>query len=122
NYDARLRLLTSTVSTAAGPLTTICSYDAAGNLITVTQPDGSALTNTYDAAHRLTGVADLFNQSISYTLDALGDRTQSNVADSSGNLQRTHSGKFDALGRLLQDFGGAGQATTVTYDSNGNAL
>jgi RHS repeat-associated protein len=121
-YDARLRLLSGTVMTAAGPLTTSYSYDRAGNPIGVALPDGSALANTYDAAHRLTAVTDLFNQSISNTLDAKGDRTQSSVADASGTLQHSHSGKFDALGRLLQNIGGAGQTTSYAYDSNGNAL
>ena len=121
-YDARLRLLSSTVMTAAGPLTTSYSYDAAGNLIGVTLPDGSAIVNAYDAAHRLTGVTDLFNQSVAYTLDAMGDRTQSSIADASATLQGMHSGKFDALGRLLQDIGGAGQTTNYAYDPNGNAL
>ena len=51
-YDARLRLLTSSVNTAAGALTTSFSYDAAGNRIGVTLPDGSSVTNTFDAAHR----------------------------------------------------------------------
>ena len=37
-YDARQRLLTRTVNTAAGPLTTSYTYDAAGNLLSVAQP------------------------------------------------------------------------------------
>jgi YD repeat-containing protein len=51
-YDPRLRLLTRTVNTAAGPLTTKYSYDPAGNVLSVTLPDGSALSNSYDAAQR----------------------------------------------------------------------
>jgi YD repeat-containing protein len=43
-YDARLRLLSSTVATAAGPLTTTYTHGAAGNRTSVTLPDGSALT------------------------------------------------------------------------------
>lgn len=121
-YDGRNRLLSSTVVTSAGSRTVSYGYDAAGNPIKVTQPDGSALASTFDAAHRLTRIADLFNQTISYTLDALGDRTQTNVADSHGTIQRTHSGSFDALGRTLQDIGGAGQTTTYVYDGDGNAL
>jgi RHS repeat-associated protein len=121
-YDARLRLTSSAVTTAAGVLTTKYAYDAAGNLLTTTLPDGSALTNSYDTAHRPTGVTDLFKQSIAYALDALGDRTQTNVAGATGNVQLKHSGTFDALGRILQDIGGVGQTTTFTYDSNANAL
>ena len=122
SYDARLQLLTRAINTAAGPLTTSYSYDPAGNLLSVTQPDGSTLANSYDAAHRLTGVSDLFNQQVFYTLDALGDRTQTNLLDAGGNRQRTRSASFDALGRLLLDTGGAGQKTTFGYDANGNAL
>jgi RHS repeat-associated protein len=121
-YDARLRLLTSTLSTSAGPLTTSDSYDAAGNLMTTMLPDGSALTNTYDTAHRLTAVTDLFSANIAYTLDALGDRTQTQVSNSTSVVQKQHSATFDALGRILQDIGGVGQTTRYTYDSNGNPL
>jgi RHS repeat-associated protein len=121
-YDSRLRLASSAVTTAAGVLTTKYAYDAAGNLLTTTLPDGSALTKSYDSAHRLTNVTDLFKQSIAYTLDALGDRTKVNIADATGKVQRTHSGNFDALGRVLQDIGGAGQTTKLSYDGNGNAL
>jgi RHS repeat-associated protein len=121
-YDARLRLKTSTIGAAAGPLTTAFNSDAAGNLLSVTLPDSSALTNAYDAAHRLTSVTDLFNQQAAYTLDALGDRTQTTLADSTATTQLSRSSSFDALGRLLQNTGGAGQVTTYTYDGNGNAL
>jgi RHS repeat-associated protein len=121
-YDARQRLLTSTLSTAAGALTTTYTYDAAGNLLSTRLPDGSALTNVYDTAHRLTNITDLFNQSITYTLDALGDKAQINTANASGAVTRRHSGNFDALGRTLQDIGGVGQTTSYAYDPNGNAL
>jgi RHS repeat-associated protein len=121
-YDSRLRLLTSAVTTVAGVLTTKFTYDAAGNLLTTTLPDGSALTSSYDNAHRLTGIGDLLKQSIAYTLDALGDRTKTNILDANGKIQRTHSGSFDALGRILQDVGGVGQTTTLAHDANGNTL
>ena len=121
-YDARLHLNTSTVHTAAGSLTTTYTYDPAGNLQSVQLPDGSMLTNGYDTAHRLTSVTDLFGQSTAYALDALGDQTLVNVLDANHTVKKTHSGVFDALGRVLQDIGGVGQATAYTYDNNGNAL
>lgn len=122
SYDARLRLLSRTVSTSAGPLMTTYSYDPAGNLLTVTLPDASAISNTYDTAHRLTGTLDLFSNSIAYTLDAAGDRTQTIVANPAGSTTRQHSATYDALARLLTDIGGVGQATSYSYDANGNAL
>ena len=121
-YDARLRLLSRTVNTAAGPLMTAYKSDAAGNLLMVTRPDGSALTNQYDEAHRFTGVTDVFSQSIAYTLDALGNQIQTSVLDSSGTPRFTRSNSFDALGRLQQETGGAGQASAFTYDAKGNTL
>src|ERR1700680_2646249 len=97
-YDARQRLVSRTVNTAAGPLTTNYSYDAAGNLTQVTRPDGSALANTYDAAHRLVATANLFGQQILYGLDALllGDRQQTNVLNSASAVVRQNSAHFDA--------------------------
>jgi len=121
-YDARQRLFTSTVATSQGPRTTAFTYDAAGNLTKTTLPDGSALTNTYDTAHRLTTITDLFHQNVDYTLDALGDRTQTNLTAVGNRIQRQHSDSFDALGRVLQDIGGVGQTTAFAYDPNGNAL
>ena len=80
------------------------------------------MRNAYDAAHRVTGVTDLFNQGAAYTLDPQGDRTQTSVLDANAVQQRTRSAVFDSLGRLLQDIGGVAQATAFAYDANGNAI
>jgi YD repeat-containing protein len=119
-YDGRHRLVSRTINTSTGPLTTTYTYDPAGNLIQTILPDGSALANTYDGAHRLVATADLFGQQVHYTLDALGDQTQMNVLSSASAVARQHSANFDTLGRMLRDIGGAGQTTTYAYDSNGN--
>lgn len=121
-YDPRLRLLSRTIATAAGPMTTSYGYDAVEQQVSFTLPDGSALSKTYDGSHRLTGISDLLGQSVSYTLDAQGDRTQTSVTDASSTLQLTHSGVFDALGRIQQGSGASGQITAYTYDANGNPL
>lgn len=122
SYDARQRLVSAALNTSAGVLTTTLTYDPVGDLLTKTLPDGSSFTNSYDAAHRLTGLSDKFANSIAFTLDALGDRTQVTVANSSGSPQFKRSGVFDALGRILQIIGAAAQTTTLAYDANGNAL
>jgi len=121
-YDVRQRLLSRTVNTADGALTTRYTYDAAGNLTSVTQPDGSVLSNRYDAAHRLIGLSDPLGQQVAFTLDALGDPTLVQLLDGGGTVTRTQAAGFDATGRLIQNIGGAGQTTRYTYDANGNAV
>jgi hypothetical protein len=54
---------------SVGTATTTHSYDKPA--IRSASSDGSIITNIYDAAHRLTGVTDLFGQSMTYTLGAL---------------------------------------------------
>jgi RHS repeat-associated protein len=120
-YDVRDRLLSNTVETAAGPLRTSFGYDAVGNLTTLALPDGATLANAYDAAHRLVAIADLLNNQIDYTLDALGDRTATQLT-AGGTLKAEHSARFDALGRLIEDIGGAGQTTSYAYDAEGNPV
>jgi RHS repeat-associated protein len=115
-YDPRGRIISRTL---AG-LTTSFDYDAAGNLIRVTLPDGSFLDYTYDPAHRLTAIADNLGNRIEYTLDAAGNRTREDVRDPSGTLRRTQSRVYNALSRLVQHIGGAGQTSAFAYDANGN--
>jgi RHS repeat-associated protein len=118
-YNVRDWLRSSTVETAAGSLTTSFDYDYVGDLTEVDLPDGSALGNTYDAAHRLVAIADLLKNQVNYTLDPLGDRTATDLSANT-TLAAKHSASFDALGRLLKDIGGVGQTTTYAYDANGN--
>ena len=121
-YDARLNLQTRTISTAAGKLTTTYGHDAANNLTSVQLPDGSKLTYGYDAAHRPTSTTDRLGNTIAYTLDAFGNTTLAETMNAAKAVMRRHSSSFDALGRKIQDVGGAGQVTAYTYDGNGNTL
>lgn len=121
-YDARQRLLTRTVAGA----TTSFTYDAVGNLTRVTLPKqvtqltGSYLAYSYDAAHRLTGITDAVGDSITYTLDNLGNRTAENTYDPNSNLQKTLGRAYNSLNQLITVTGGANQVTGYTPDSNGN--
>lgn len=97
-YDLRQRL----TSTTTGGLQTVYTYDLAGQLIQLTLPDTTRISYTYDPAHRLTQVTDQAGNSITYTLDNAGNRTQDQVKDPQGNLARTITRAFDALGRVQQ--------------------
>jgi RHS repeat-associated protein len=121
-YDARLNLNTSTLATTAGNLVTTYTHDPANQLTAVKLPDSSKLTYGYDTAHRLKTITDLLGNSVNYTLDALADKTLIQVKNPSGTVKQSHSGTFDALGRVLTDVGGMSQTTTYTWDKNSNAL
>ncbi|MDZ7684927.1 MAG: RHS repeat domain-containing protein [Gammaproteobacteria bacterium] len=54
DYDARNRLDTVSVESDEGVATTSVDYDAKGNVVRITLPDGQSLHYTYDAADRLT--------------------------------------------------------------------
>jgi RHS repeat-associated protein len=118
-YDARQRL----TSTQVGTETTGYSYWPIGLLETVTLPDSSTISYTYDGAHRLTEITDSAGNYINYTLDALGNRTADNTYDPTATLRRTHTRVFNALSQLYQDINAAGTAavtTTLGYDPQGN--
>ena len=115
-YDARLRLVSRTVAGAQ----TQFVYDKVGNLTQVTLPTGSFLKYSYDAAHRLTGISDSLGNSISYTLDNLGNRVAENTLDPSNTLQKTLGRTYNSLNQLIKVTGGAGQVTQYTPDTMGN--
>lgn len=95
-YDMRQRL----VSIDAGGEVTAYRYDPAGQVTRVTGPDGAYLAYSYDAAHRLIKIQDNQGNTLSYTLDALGNRTKEDVLDPGGQLARSQSRVYDALSRL----------------------
>jgi len=95
-YDARQRL----VSRRVGEQLSLYQYDAAGQLIRLTPPDGAAISYTYDAAHRLSAITDALGNRIAYTLDAAGNRTKEDIFDPQNTLVKTLGRAYDALGRL----------------------
>lgn len=119
-YDGRNRLTSKTLQTATGPLQTLFAYDPAGNLISATQPDGSRITNSYDAANRVTKASDLFGNSVNFTLDGLGDTTRVSIQNQAGTATRTVTATYDKLGRPTANVNGAGWTRQFGWDNNGN--
>jgi YD repeat-containing protein len=118
SYDARQRLKTRT----AGGETTTYDYDFTGQLTTVTLPDTSFLSYTYDDAHRLKRIDDNLGNRIDYMLDAMGNRTLEEVRDPSGVLAQKRSRIYNTLNRLFQELGAQSQTTEYTYDDQGNVI
>jgi len=124
DYWPRGWLKSRSVGTAAaGFETTSYDYDATGQLVRVTAPDGSYVEYGYDGAHRLVSLRDGLGNRIAYTLDGAGNRVSEQAFDPGNALARAHSREFDALGRLYRDIGGTSPASQVVvhgYDGNGN--
>jgi RHS repeat-associated protein len=120
-YDVLGRLLSSTVLTAAGNAATRNAYDPAGLLISVTQPDNLVLFYAYDTAQRLTKVSNPAGESITYTLDGMGNAVRQDIRNAGGTIVHTQSRVFNPLNQLVQSVGGiASEITTYTHDANGN--
>ena len=100
-YDARMRLMSRKVGSQVMTLT----YTPAGKVKTITLPDGSSVTNTYDAAHRLVAVQDQKGNRADYTLDPMGNRTYEQAKDPNGVLERNIQRSIDALNRVQQIVG-----------------
>ena len=96
------------------------SYDAVGQLIKLTNPDGSFLSFAYDAAHRLTDITDAPGAHLHYTLDAAGNRIKEETFDAANASVRVHNRAYDGLNRLSQDIGAQNQTTNYYYDYNDN--
>ncbi len=133
--DGGLPKLTQTVLDPTGSaFTTAWTYDNAGNLTKLTQPDSSYLKYTPDNAHRVTQITNANTECIVYSLDALGGVTEAdtkspasgNCDGSHGTLTRKQTATFDGLDRKLTDAAYSTSTstpygtTTYTYDAQGN--
>jgi RHS repeat-associated protein len=119
-YDARGRLLSWVVLASSGNASNLFGYDLAGELASITLPDGSFFHYQYDAAHRLQSVSNLFGDSIHYQLDADGNITNETRRTLGIIIEKKQNRVFDKLGRMLQQIGAASQTMTFGYDANGN--
>lgn len=95
-------------------------YWPTGLVKKVIQPDGAFTSYIYDAAHRLTDIADNAGNTIHYTLDNAGNRTQEDTRDPANVLKRTLSRVFNQLGQLQTQADAQANPTDFTFDANGN--
>ncbi|WP_256050508.1 RHS repeat-associated core domain-containing protein [Xanthomonas translucens] len=99
---------------------TLIDYWPTGLVKQVTQPDGAFTAFTYDAAHRLTDIADNAGNTLHYTLDNAGNLVKEDTKDASGTLKRTLSRVYNQLGQLATQATASGDPTDFGYDANGN--
>ncbi len=115
-YDADNRVTTEIWLNSGGTptQTMIYSYDANSNELTAGNSVGT-YTMAYDALNQVTGVQELWSQTLSFTYDAVGNRTK--VQDGQGGVSTS---VYDAANNLVtQLFGGSGQTpmrVDLTYN------
>ena len=110
-YDAAGNL--KTVTDALNHTTTY-TYDALGNLTQIVNPDGSATQYAYDKLGRIVSTTDALRNTTSYTYDANGNQTS--ATDAEGN---TTSYTYDAAGQLVSSADPSGSVATYAYDGLG---
>ena len=116
SYDSVGDVVSSTApasSAAPDGATTSDTYDASGNLLTSTDPDGVTATATYTPLDQLATVSYSGSSAhaVSDSYDAAGNLTA--MSDASGNSSYV----YDPFGELTSTTNGAGK--TVSYSFNG---
>jgi YD repeat-containing protein len=80
-------------------------YYPSGLLREITRPDGRILEFSYDDARRLQNTKDGAGNSVTYTLDALGNHREETVRGANGLTERTITRTFDWRGNVLSTTG-----------------
>jgi RHS repeat-associated protein len=113
-YDQMGRLKTEQdpVQAAAGK-DIAYGYDAAGNLVSVTDANGHTTSYGYNARNELLSVTDALNNVKSYTYDAEG-----NITASIDPLGHATSYTYDANNNETSDTDQLGRITTFNYDND----
>jgi RHS repeat-associated protein len=119
-YDLRGRILTITETPVTGSARIMTNgYDDAGQLTSVSAPDGMELTYEYDAAHDLISITDNLGNSIEYDYDSRGNRIEEDVYDPSSVLTRAVDYTYDLKNRI-DTVNEGGFATDMLFDALGN--
>lgn len=119
-YDARGRMTAKVVDPSGISARTEFAYDNAGNVATLTKPDGSVLAMEYDGANRVTSITNGLGDKVTYTYDDKGNLTGEQYTDVNSQLFFEVNRTFDELGRLRQVIGVGSATWTYGYDKVGN--
>ena len=120
-YAVNSRGLTTSVTPpdpdGGGPLTspiTTLAYDSNGRLITVTNPDASTNTFTYNTADQPLTAVDELGKTSSFVYDSLGRQTSQ-----TNRVGATDTFTFDPLSRLVKKTDALGNVTDIEYNNRG---
>jgi YD repeat-containing protein len=105
---------TASIVNAAGHVTTLDEYNAAGQPVRMTDPNGVVTTLSYDARLRLTG-RNVGGELTTYGYDAAGQLTQVTMPDGSALFY-----SYDGAHRLTRIQDSQGNRIAYTLDAMGN--
>lgn len=119
-YHPRGWLLSLTQTSVSGDVrTTTYEYDAVGQILKTTLPDGLEHNYVYDAAHDLREVSDNLGNKIEYLYDNKGNRTHEQVLDPDGSLVRSTITSYDHR-NFINAINNGGSVTQLLNDAVGN--
>lgn len=96
---------------------TTYTYDALGNQLAVTKPNGTFTTFAYDVVSRLISVTNGAGESTRFAYDPIGNVIQTTAPN--GNITVN---TYDAANRLVQVDDNLGRLVSYTYDPASNQL
>ena len=102
--------------------TTTYDYNANGDLISITAPNGTVVYYHYDSAQRLVGISNNGGERIDYVLDNAGNRLSETITDNASTLRYSATQAYDELSRVMDIIGAEGQTTHIDYDVNDNPI
>jgi RHS repeat-associated protein len=108
---------------AATAVETRTTYDAAGNVRSVTDPLGRTMRFEYDAAGRLVAQVDAAGNRLDYELNDAGLPVETTLTErlpGGGTTATTSTNVYDQLGRLIEARDALGNTTRWTRDAHGN--
>jgi YD repeat-containing protein len=111
----------------AADKTTSYGYDANSNLTTQTNPNGTSVTQTFNAADELTSLVHKKSDTTTlsqFTYSYNSDRLRSQVNETLGSQTATVTYTYDALHRLTDEVrtGADAYENHFTFDAAGNRL
>lgn len=95
------------------PITAI-AYDSMGRATTITNPDSSTQTFTYNSANQVLTQVDELGRTVTYVFDSLGRQTSV-----TNRVSATTSFAYDSLSRLIKQTDPLGNVTDTEYNNRG---
>jgi len=115
-YDPARRLSSVHQTLGTAEITTAYAYDVAGNLVSVTDPNGNITSYAHDDLGRMVSQASPVTGTTTYSYDAAGNLNSTTDANNAATTRT-----YDSLGRVVTSvatLGSSSETVTWTYDGS----